>query len=212
MNSLRDSLLLYAVTDRRGLGGRTLVSAVEEALRGGATMIQLREKELGREALIAEARALAPVCRRYGAPLIVNDDVEAAIACGADGVHVGQNDTSLAAARAALGPGKIVGVSARTVAQAIEAERGGADYLGVGAVFPTGTKADAERVSLGDLGRVARAVRIPVVAIGGIGVGNMGQLRGLGAAGAAVVSAVFSRPDIESAARELRAVAETAFR
>ncbi len=212
MRSLRDALLLYVVTDRRHLGARTLASAVEEALRGGATMVQLREKELGREEFFAEARELAPICRRYGAPLIVNDDVELALACDADGVHVGQDDMSLSAARFRLGKNKIIGVTAHTVREALDAERGGADYLGSGAVFATGTKADAKLLALGDLKRITASVRIPVVAIGGIGADNMEQLRGLGAAGAAVVSAVFSQPCIEEASRKLRALAEKTFR
>ena len=212
MKNLRDSLLLYAVTDRRGLGEKTLVQAVEEALRGGATMIQLREKDVSPEQFIAEALALKPVCARYGAPLIINDNVEVALACDADGVHVGQDDTSLTEARAKLGQDKIIGVSAHNVEEALKAERDGADYLGSGSVFATGTKNNVTRLPLDELDRICSSVKIPVVAIGGIGTDNMPLLSGRGAAGAAVVSAIFSAEDIEAAAKRLRALAEKTFR
>ncbi|MBQ9424217.1 MAG: thiamine phosphate synthase [Pyramidobacter sp.] len=211
-NRLRDALLLYAVTDRRDLGEKPLAQAVEEALQGGATMVQLREKNLDRTAFLAEAVTLKKVCARYGAPLIINDDVELALACDADGVHVGQDDMDMKAARAKLGPDKIIGVSAHSVAEALKAERDGADYLGCGAVFTTGTKSNVTVLPLDELERITAAVSIPVVAIGGIGAGNMSLLAGRGADGAAIVSAIFSAKDITEAARTLRALAEKTFR
>ena len=188
----KKDLLLYAVTDRTWLGGRTLAEQVEEALRGGATFVQLREKELAGEALLAEAREIQALCRRYRVPFVIDDDVALARQIDADGVHVGQSDMEAQKARALLGEDKILGVSAQ------------ADYLGVGAVFPTGSKADAEDVSLDTLRAICRAVSIPVVAIGGIGAHNVEQLRGSGICGVAVISAIFAAKDIRAAAAELK--------
>lgn len=202
----RHSLLLYAVTDRTWLGEKTLAQQVEATLRGGATMVQLREKHLSGDALEAEAREIQALCRRYGVPFLLNDDVDLAVRIQADGVHVGQDDLEAGQARARLGPDKILGVSAHTVEQALRAQAAGADYLGVGAVFPTGTKGDAGAVSFDTLRAICAAVDIPVAAIGGIGPSNVKQLAGSGIQGAAVVSALYAQPDPEQAARVLRAL------
>ncbi len=204
----RRSLRLYAVTDRSWLRGSTLYEQVEKALRGGATFIQLREKSLDTESFIEEAGQIKILCEKYHVPFVINDNVEVALAVGADGVHVGQGDMAASDARKKLGAGKIIGVTARTVEQAAEAERQGADYLGTGAVFATSTKGDAKEISHGTLKEICRSVSIPVVAIGGITAGNVMELKGTGIEGVAVVSAVFASEDIESAARELRGLAE----
>ncbi len=195
---------LYAVTDRAWLRGRTLSQQVEDALAGGATCLQLREKELDRAAFLAEAVELKALCDRYGVPLIVNDDVEVAIQSGADGVHIGQHDAAADLVRRQIGPDRLLGVSAQTVEQAVKAERDGADYLGVGAVFSTGTKLDADDVSFETLKAICEAVSIPVVAIGGIKAENIADLAGSGIDGVAVVSAIFAAPEIRSAAEVLR--------
>lgn len=200
----KESLLLYAVTDRTWLKGRTMEEQVEEALMGGATCIQLREKALDRIAFIEEARSIKRLCERYEVPLIINDDAELALLVGADGVHVGQKDMSPVTARELLGENKIIGVSARTVEQALKAQKEGADYLGVGAVFGTSTKADAQAISRETLQEICRAVSIPVVAIGGIGENNISRLSGTGIAGVAVVSAIFASDNIKEASRRLR--------
>ena len=204
----RRSLRLYAVTDRSLLRGSKLYEQVEKALRGGATFIQLREKSLDTESFIEEAGQIKILCEKYHVPFVINDNVEVALAVGADGVHVGQGDMAASDARKKLGAGKIIGVTARTVQQAAEAERQGADYLGTGAVFATSTKGDAKEISHGTLKEICRSVSIPVVAIGGITAGNVMELKGTGIEGVAVVSAVFASEDIESAARELRGLAE----
>lgn len=201
----RKWMALYAVTDRAWLRGRTLAEQAEAALRGGATCLQLREKELDRAAFLREAVALKPVCARYGVPLIVNDDVELALESGADGVHVGQDDADAAETRRRIGPDRLLGVSAHTVEEALRAERAGADYLGVGAVFSTDTKRDAGVVRYETIRAICGAVSIPVVAIGGVKRENLGALAGSGVDGVAVVSAIFAAPDAEEAARMLRA-------
>ena len=200
---LRESLLLYAVTDRRWTGEITLSQQVEEAILGGATFIQLREKNLDDSAFEAEAREIASICRRYHVPFVVNDNVEVARRMGADGVHVGQSDMEAGDVRALLGPDAILGVSAQTVEQALLAEQRGADYLGVGAVFPTGSKDDAVEVPFETLKAICEAVKIPVIAIGGIGTSNVKELVGSGICGVAVISAIFGAKDIRSATREL---------
>ena len=200
----KKDLLLYAVTDRHWLNGRTLYSQVEEALKGGATFIQLREKELDEEHFLEEAKEIKELCRRYQVPFVINDNVEIALAVDADGVHVGQSDMEAGDVRAKLGPDKIIGVSAQTVM----AEQNGADYLGVGAVFPTGSKADALEVSHDTLKAICKAVKIPVIAIGGISKENILELSGSGICGIAVISAIFAKDDIEEAARELRGLTE----
>ena len=197
------SLLLYAVTDSAWTGGRTLVMQVEEALRGGVTCIQLREKELADDAFLEEAAAIKQLCRAYGVPFIINDNVDVAVRCGADGIHVGQKDMEAGDVRRMVGDGMILGVSAQTVEQAILAERCGADYLGVGAVFSTSTKADADMVSRDTLKAICEAVSIPVVAIGGIYKHNMMELAGTGIDGVALVSAIFASDDIEGECRQL---------
>ena len=206
MKCNREQLLLYAVTDRSHLGEKSLYSAVEEALEGGVTFLQLREKHLSDEEILAEARALLPLCRAHSVPLIINDSVDIALAAGADGVHVGQEDLEAGAARQKLGSGKILGVSAHNVAEALRAEKAGADYLGVGAMFPTGTKDNVVPTSPETLRAICEAVSIPVVAIGGVTGENLPRLRGCGMAGAAVVSAIFSQPDCREAARQLREI------
>lgn len=177
------SLRLYAVTDRSWLRGSTLYEQVEKALRGGATFIQLREKSLDTESFIEEAGQIKILCEKYHVPFVINDNVEVALAVGADGVHVGQGDMAASDARKKLGAGKIIGVTARTVEQAAEAERQGADYLGTGAVFATSTKGDAKEISHGTLKEICRSVSIPVVAIGGITAGNVMELKGTGIEG-----------------------------
>ena len=200
----KNDLLLYAVTDRSWLRGETLCSQVEKALKGGATFLQLREKELDEASFLEEAREIKALCARYHVPFVINDNVDIALASDADGVHVGQSDMEAGDVRRKLGPDKIIGVSAQTVEQALLAEERGADYLGVGAVFNTSTKLDAAEVSFDTLKEICGAVRIPVVAIGGISLENAEMLKGCGIAGAAVVSAVFAAGDIENAARKLR--------
>ena len=205
MNCDKKDLLLYAVTDRSWLNGDTVYQQVEKALKGGATFIQLREKNLDRQAFLEEAKQIKELCKRYGVPFVINDDVEIAAAVDADGVHVGQNDMEALDVRARLGQDKIIGVSARTVEQALLAEKHGASYLGVGAVFHTGSKADAKGIRHETLREICKAVKIPVIAIGGISKENMMQLSGSGICGVAVISAFFAQPDIEEAARELKA-------
>ena len=209
MNFDKNSLRLYAVTDRAWVGRQTLCQQVEAALQGGVTCVQLREKHLDRDAFLAEARQICALCRRYGVPFIVNDDLDVALACGADGIHVGQDDIPAAEVRRRAGRRLIVGVSAHTPEEARLAEAAGADYLGAGAVFGSATKTDASLLTPAGLQAVCAAVHIPVVAIGGVNAGNILQLQGSGAAGAAVVSGIFGAPDITAACRELRALADT---
>lgn len=208
--AIRHGMLLYAVTDRSWLRGRSLVDCVCAAVAGGATFVQLREKDLTTDEIVAEAAEILPVCRAAGVPLVIDDDVEAARRSGADGVHVGQSDTACAAAREALGSDAIVGVSAHTVGEALAAQAAGADYLGVGALFGTSTKPDTVAVSPEGLARICAAVDIPVTAIGGINARTMGSLAGTGADGAAAVSAIFAAEDIEAVTRELRRLAADA--
>ena len=202
--ALRDSLLLYAVTDRHWLGERTLGEVVRESLDGGVTFLQLREKDLDDEAFFEEAMELQDMAREYGVPFVVNDNVDIALRMDADGVHVGQSDMEAGDVRALLGPDKILGVSAQTVEQAVLAEKRGADYLGVGAVFPTGSKDDADDVSHETLKAICDAVSIPVVAIGGITLQNTPELAGSGICGIAVISAIYAQNDIKEAASELK--------
>ena len=208
MNCEKKDLILYAVTDRHWLNGETLYSQVEKVLKGGATFIQLREKNLDEEHFMEEAKEIQELCRKYHVPFIINDNVELTAAIDADGVHVGQRDMEAGDVRAKLGPDKIIGVSAQTVQQAVEAEKRGADYLGVGAVFPTGTKEDAVEVGKAVLKEICEAVSIPVVAIGGVGAHNVEELTGSGISGIAVISALFAQPDIEQATKDLRSRTE----
>ena len=208
MNFDKNSLLLYAVTDRNWLKGQTLAQQVEQALLGGATMIQLREKQLDLPHFRREALEIQAICRRYGVPFLINDNVDLALDIGADGVHVGQEDMEAGLVRQKLGMGKILGVSAHSPQEALRAQSAGADYLGAGAVFHTGTKTDVSTLSYDTLRDICAAVKIPVVAIGGIGEGNILQLKGTGIAGAAVVSALFAQPDVQKAAQHMRKLAE----
>lgn len=200
----RDMLLLYAITDRSWTGRQTLYDQIQAALEGGVTMVQLREKRLSTQALVEEAVEIKELCHRYHVPLIINDNVEAAVASGADGVHVGITDTPVAEIRKRAGGSFIIGATAKTVAQAIAAEQAGADYLGVGAVFPSPTKQNAIRITLEQLKQICSAVSIPAVAIGGIGRENVAALAGGGMAGIAVVSAIFAEKNIQNAAAELK--------
>lgn len=204
MNCDRNDLVLYAVTDRSWLGEETLRSQVEKALKGGATFIQLREKNLDETSFLEEAKEIQKLCHEYKVPFVVNDNVEIAAQINADGVHVGQSDMEAGDVRKKLGPDKIIGVSAQTVEQALKAQEHGADYLGVGAVFPTGSKADATEVSHETLKAICDAVSIPVIAIGGINSENVSELRGTGICGVAVISAIFAQEDICAAAAGLK--------
>ena len=212
MNCSKEDLLLYAVTDRKWLApGEGLADKVAEAIDGGATFVQLREKHLDRDAFVAEARELKALCAAHRVPFVINDDVSIALEVGADGVHVGQSDMEAGSVRDLIGHDRILGVSAETVEQALLAERRGADYLGVGAVFPTGSKDDAEAVSRDTLAAICAAVKIPVIAIGGITLDNLPTLAGTGICGIAVISAIFGQTDKRLAAAALAAAARRSF-
>ena len=204
--NLKKSLCLYTITDRTWLCGKTLESQVEEALKGGATFLQLREKNLSDGEILKEAEILKRLCKKYTVPFVINDSVNVALQSNADGVHIGQNDAKCIEARRILGNEKIIGVSVQTVEQALIAEKDGADYLGVGAIFPTQTK-DAEIVSIETLKRICRAVKIPVIAIGGINEKTAPLLKGTGIVGISVISAIFAAEDRESATRNLKNIA-----
>lgn len=203
----RGQLLIYAVTDRAWTGKMSLYDQVETALKGGATMVQMREKGLTDENVqdyLEEARRLRRLTERYNVPFLIDDHVKLALLCGADGVHVGQSDMEAGHAREILGPDKILGVTAKTVEQALKAQDQGADYLGSGAVFGTSTKSDALPMTKERLGEICRSVSIPVVAIGGICLENIEKLQGSQVAGAAIVSGIFGARDIEATTRQLR--------
>lgn len=201
-------MLLYAVTDRAWTGEQTLYEQVEAALKGGVTCVQLREKEMDETAFLQEAKDICALCHRYGVPFIVNDNVDVAIACQADGIHVGQEDMAAGEVRRRVGDAMLLGVSVHTVEEARRAVRDGADYLGLGAVFPTSTKTDVEQMTNETLRAICDAVDVPVVAIGGINRGNLLKLSGSGVDGVALVSAIFSAEDIEDTCRKLRLLAE----
>lgn len=203
MKADKQSMLLYAVSDRTWIGERKLSEQVEEALKGGATFIQLREKTLEFDEFLKEAMQIKEVTDRYQVPFVINDYVKVAVDCGADGVHIGQDDLGIEEARKLIGPDRILGVSVQTVEQAIAAEKSGADYLGAGSMFSTSTKMDAVMVSFETLKEICEAVNIPVVAIGGINQSNILELSGTGVDGAAIVSAIFAASDIKEASREL---------
>ena len=203
-NTTTDELLLYAVTDRAWLVNETLYEQVEKSVKGRVTFVQLREKKLDEESFLQEAIEIKELCKKYNVPFVINDNVDIAIKMDADGVHVGQSDMEAGDVRKKLGPDKIIGVSAQTVEQAILAEKHGADYLGVGAVFPTGSKDDAEDVPFETLKAICEAVSIPVIAIGGITKDNVKELAGSGICGIAVISAIFASKDIEAATKELK--------
>ncbi|MDD2958555.1 MAG: thiamine phosphate synthase [Lachnospiraceae bacterium] len=204
MKLKRTDCILYAVTDRTWLGKQTLAEQVEAALQGGVTMVQMREKNLEENRAEQEALELKMLCRKYGVPFIINNNVEMAKRIDADGVHVGQSDMEASQARIILGPDKIIGVTARTVEQARAAQEAGADYLGSGAVFGSFTKLDSHKLELEELDRICGSVTIPVVAIGGIQAGNIAELKGRKIAGAAVVSGIFAQNDIKKGTEELK--------
>lgn len=204
MKSDKENLLLYAVTDRHWTGRETLRQQVEAALRGGVTFVQLREKNMEHDAFRKEALEIRDLCRAYRVPFVLDDDVSLAMEVDADGIHVGQSDMEAGDVRALIGPDRILGVSACTVEEAVRAEQRGADYLGVGAVFPTGSKDDARPVTRETLRKICEAVTIPVIAIGGITEQNVMELAGSGICGVAVISAIFGQPEIESATKRLK--------
>ncbi len=199
----KKDMLLYAVTDRTWLGGRSLAKQVEECIKAGATFIQLREKNLPFTGFVKAAKEIKAVTDRYGVPFVINDDVEVALEADADGVHIGQGDEDIITVREKLGSHKIIGLSAHNVEEAKKAQAMGADYIGVGAVFGTATKTDATPVPFDTLRSICKAVRIPVVAIGGISKENIHKLAGSGIDGVAVISAIFAQPDIGRATSEL---------
>lgn len=200
----RKSLLLYAVTDRAWLQERKLAEDVEKALIGGATFVQLREKDASFEEFVEQAKEVKEVCKKYNVPFVINDNIEVALAVDADGVHVGQSDMETGSVREKLGKDKIIGVSTRTIEEALLAQERGADYLGVGAMFQTSTKLDAADVTFDELKAICGAVKIPIVAIGGINNHNVAELRGTGIDGVAVVSAIFAAVDIPKATSEMK--------
>lgn len=204
----KEMMLLYAVTDRAWLGERTLKEQVKEALDGGITCLQLREKELSDDDFLEEAIEIGELCKSYNVPFIINDNIDIAVKCKADGVHVGQSDMSAKDVRKIIGNDMILGVSAQTVEQAVEAVENGADYLGVGAVFSTSTKLDADSVSFGTLKDICENVSVPVVAIGGISEYNILKLKGSGIDGVALVSSIFASENITEACRKLKKLSE----
>lgn len=203
-----DAMTLYAVTDRTWVKDTTLMDQVKEALEGGITFLQLREKHLSKEEFIKEAREMKELSKEYKVPFVINDNIEVALAVDADGVHIGQNDMSVEEARKLLGEDKIIGVSAHNVEEAIKAQKGGADYLGVGAVCATSTKKDANVVSKEEIKKICHTVEIPVVAIGGIKKENIKTLEGPDVDGVAVVSAIFAAKDIKKDTKQLRSLVE----
>ncbi|MEL7564459.1 MAG: thiamine phosphate synthase [Dehalobacterium sp.] len=211
MKADKRSMLLYVVTDRTWLQGNSLSSQVEEIIKAGATFIQIREKELSFDEFVEKAAEIKKITDKYQVPFIINDDIQVALKVNADGVHVGQSDMKAQDVRKIIGPNTILGVSAQTVEQAVEAEANGADYLGVGAVFNTSTKLDASSVSYETLQAICRSVSIPVVAIGGIDENNISKLKGSGIAGVAVVSAIFAQPDAGKATSTLFDLAKGLF-
>ncbi len=200
----KNTLLLYAITDSGCIGGRDFFEEAENALKGGVTILQLREKGLSEDELTAKAKRLKAVCRKYNVPLIVNDSVRAAIESGADGVHVGADDMNVAEIRRIAGDGFIIGATAKTPEQAMNAQANGADYLGCGALFTSSTKQDAKPMTVDTLKKITSSVSIPVVAIGGLTYENIGIIKGSGVSGAAVVSAVFAEDDIKAAAEKIK--------
>ena len=208
-DEIRKAMLLYAVTDQMWLKeGETLGDVVESVLQNGATFLQIREKDLAQDAFEAEAERLKTLCAQHGVPFVVNDSVEIALQCDADGVHVGQSDIKGRDIRAMIGPDKILGISAGTVEEAVAAEKAGADYIGVGAIFTTSTKNTARNMTMEQLKEIVSSVSIPVVAIGGISAENILQLRGSGVDGVAVVSAIFAAEDPGKATADLLKLAE----
>ena len=212
MKCKEEYMRLYAVTDRMWTGKQTLMEQVEDALKGGATCVQLREKELDEESFLQEAYEMKALCEKYGVPFFINDNVEIAIKCKADGIHVGQDDMEASNVRALVGEEMMIGVSVNCVEQALAAVQAGADCLGVGAMFSTATKLDADSVTFETLKEICNAVDIPVVAIGGISKENMMQLKGTDVDGVALVSAIFGAENIEEECKELRLLSEAMVR
>lgn len=204
----KETMLLYAVTDRAWVGRQSLYEQVESAIKGGVTCVQLREKELNDEDFLAEAMEISALCRKHKVPFFINDNVEVAIKCNADGIHVGQEDMAAAQVRSRVGDDMMIGVSVHSVEEALDAVKNGADCLGVGAIFSTSTKTDVDVLPREVLCDICNAVDIPVVAIGGIGKGNISQLAGIGVDGVALVSAIFGADDIEGECRILRRLSE----
>lgn len=204
----KKNMLLYAVTDRAWTGKQSLYEQVEEALKGGITCLQLREKNLSDEEFLKEAIQIKALCNKYKVPFFINDNVEVAIKCGADGIHVGQDDMAAGRVRALVGDKMMIGVSAHSVKEAVEAVKNGADCLGVGAIFSTSTKKDASVLDLSVVSDICKAVSVPVVAIGGIKKDNISKLKGTGVDGVALVSAIFAADDIKSECKELRKLSE----
>lgn len=204
----KKSMLLYAITDRTWLKGDTLKNQVENAIKGGATFIQLREKNLSFDEFLKEAIEIKKITDKYNIPFVVNDNIDVALAANSDGVHVGQDDMNAKDVRKLIGNDKILGVSAQTVEQAILAEQDGADYLGVGSIFKTSTKTDAKCISIEQLNKICKSVSIPVVAIGGINESNIEKLKGSGIQGVSIISAIFAKPDILKATKQLRKLSE----
>ena len=204
----RKHMLLYAVTDRTWLNGQSLSLQVEQALKGGVTCIQLREKELSHNEFLNEALEIKQLCKNYNVPFIINDDVEIAVKCSADGIHVGQSDMDAYDVRSKIGSDMILGVSVHSVSEALTAQEKGADYLGVGAMFSTSTKLDANDVSFETLSDICKSVSIPVVAIGGIQKHNIKELSGTGIDGVALISAIFASEDIENECQTLKKLTE----
>lgn len=204
----KKTMLLYAVTDRAWTGRQSLYEQIEASLKGGVTCVQLREKELNSEEFLKEALEISALCKRYNVPFFINDNVEIAIKCHADGIHVGQDDMKAAQVRQQVGNDMMIGVSVHSVTEALEAVANGADCLGVGAMFSTSTKTDVDVLPKEILHDICAAVDIPVVAIGGIGKNNISQLSGTGVDGVALVSAIFAAEDIENECRLLRRLSE----
>ena len=207
-DDVKKAMLLYAITDRTWLGNNSLYEQVEDAIKGGATFIQLREKNLSYEKFLEEAKKIKEITDKYGVPFVINDNVEIAKEIDADGVHVGQSDTEAKRAREILGKDKIIGISAGNLKEAIDAEKNGADYIGIGAMFHTDTKSDATSVTFEEAKEITGKVNIPVVAIGGINSENILSLKGTGIDGVAVISAIFSHENIYDATHKLRKLVE----
>lgn len=198
MNVRKEDMLLYGITDRSWLNERTLSEVVKESLEGGVTILQLREKDIDEKFFVEEAKELKTLCGQYNVPLIINDNVEIAKKIDADGVHLGQGDMDIEEARKILGPEKIIGITAKTIEQAKEAQMKGADYLGSGAIYTSGTKQNAKRLSVEELKSICASVEIPVVAIGGLTYENIDVLKDSGISGIAVVSAIYASTDIKT--------------
>lgn len=209
MKFCSEQLLLYAITDRRWSTRQTFLDQVEKSLIGGATCLQLREKNLDHDSFLDEAIKIRPLCKKYNVPFIINDDVDIAIEADADGVHIGQDDMNLCDVRKKLGEEKIVGVSVQTVEQAMLATKSGANYLGVGAIFKTSTKQDAKLVDINVLKEICKSTRLPVIAIGGINHRTVPLLHGSGICGIAVISAIFAQDDIVASTKALKTLVQT---